>query len=130
MGRRAARYVLRAPGGLVHVAAAASAVERDKRGGREGGLADGALRRGRALLAKPLVYAGPAVEVAAKSHHRLHGEVEADVTVEASVGGRRREVQFNLARRFLARQELPLGLSVHRISIFLAGYVLLLLLPD
>jgi hypothetical protein len=40
--------------------------------------------------AQPLVNARPAVEMAAAGDHRLHGQVQADVAVEASAAARRR----------------------------------------
>lgn len=65
----------------------AAAVERNERFFGDRGLANRALACGDVGVAEPLVDARPAVKVAAKSHHRLGREVQADVAVEATAGG-------------------------------------------
>jgi hypothetical protein len=65
----------------------ASAVKRNERFLRDNGLTNGALAGVDIGVAEPFVDAGPAVEVATESHHRLGRKVQADVAVEATAGG-------------------------------------------
>lgn len=66
-----------------------SSVERDQSILGEGCLADRAVLRGCGLDLQPLVDAWPAVQVAAEGNHWIHGEVQADVAVEAPAGSSR-----------------------------------------
>lgn len=74
---------------VVFLEGLATAVERNKRVLGDYGLANGALAGVDTGVAEPFVDAGPAVEVAAESHHRLGRIVETDVAVEATAGGGR-----------------------------------------
>lgn len=67
-----------------------AAVDGDDGGAGERRLADGAPARGAAGGGvKPAIDAGPAVEMAAESDHRIGNEVEADVAIKARVRRRR-----------------------------------------
>lgn len=97
-------------------ATAATAVERHERVRRDRGLAHGArpTRRSPAgagvrfrVTAQPLVDARPAVEVAAEGDHRLHGEVQADVAVEAVTACRRWHVPADSLRRIITAHRRP-----------------------
>lgn len=66
----------------------ATAIERHQGVLRDGRLADRARLLGGALsLLQPLVYAWPAVEMAAERDHRLDGEVQAYVAIKAPIAG-------------------------------------------
>lgn len=115
----------RAGSGPLGTSAAAAAVERHERVRRDRGLAHGAgtpPRRARVAVAsvvvaagvQPLVDAGPAVEVAAEGDHRLRGEIQADVAVEAATAlrlcrSRRRRLRLHFTsdshRRLIAGRQ-------------------------
>lgn len=108
----------RAGSGPLGTSAAAAAVERHERVRRDRGLAHGAgtpPRRARVAVAsvvvaagvQPLVDAGPAVEVAAEGDHRLRGEIQADVAVEAATA-------LRLCRRRRCRLRLHFTSDSHR----------------
>jgi hypothetical protein len=64
-----------------------TAAERNEAVLWDSGLANGALAGVDIGVAEPFVDAGPAVEVAAESHHRLCRIIKTNVAVEATAGG-------------------------------------------